>query len=545
METRRTIPIWTLILLVLWPATGLAAEPRYRTDGGRIGAALAAGEIDAAEALWLRAVQYFEPEALPPGYRGPWREGFACGTGLVMDLQDRWGELTPAQQAQVAAWIGPASGALAGAEPTPPSGDGRASETCWGQYGANRILGEHFSVEWDEGVSENDASKFLDALEHSWEVEFEQLGWRPPEGSDQYLIMAYIDDSNYAGAYTSVEMCNGKMVPYIVAGEGSFGGGGSTWYMDMAGHELNHASQFGYGFAHQFWWWEATATYIEEQIYPTHDAWASYVSGYSEQPWMEMIAESQQQQDIFYHMYGMCILGFHLDNHVAGSDLVRQTWEESQAYPGDYGLAIYDLLEDMGYDWLDIYRDFMAVNTVMDYDEQSVYPPISLEDWVDGLPAEGQGEGATRPQALGQNYVRISPDAATAEEPDLWVEFSGDDGVNWMVLLVGTLGDRVEEVVELDWLDTGEGEGRLVDLGRFDDAFLVVSPLNGGSTGRDYAWTAEAIAAVSTGDDDGGDEHGDGDDGGGGCSCRQAPTAPGAAPLLIALLAAAARLRRR
>jgi len=64
-------------------------------------------------------------------------------------------------------------------------------------------------------------------------------------------------------------------MPYSVAGRGSFYGG--SWFMDMAAHEFNHASQFAYGFGHQFWFWEATATYVEEFVYPTHDGWAPYV----------------------------------------------------------------------------------------------------------------------------------------------------------------------------------------------------------------------------------------------------------------------------
>jgi len=247
-------------------------------------------------------------------------EGIACHTGLVLELRERWDEFDAVQRTRMTAKLAPWKLDLDDEIPSTPAADGgRATDTCWGQYGANRIVGDHFSVEWDDGVAENTASKFLDALEHAWEVEVEELGWRAPDGSDDYLIMAYIDESSYGGAYASVEMCNGKYVPYIVAGSGSFGGG-SFWYMDMAAHEFNHTMQFGYGYAHEFWWWEATATYIEEQVYPDHNEWASYVPGYTEVPYIAMTASDQQNQTIFYHMYGMCIMGFHLDNHVADYD---------------------------------------------------------------------------------------------------------------------------------------------------------------------------------------------------------------------------------
>jgi len=222
-------------------------------------------------------------------------------------------------------------------------------------------------------------------------------------------------------------------------------------------------------------------------------------------------------------------------------------WEESQAYPGDYGLSIYELLPDMGYDWLEIYREFMAVNTVMDYDEQDEFPAIALEANVSALPAEGQAESGSRPQSLGQNYIRIKTDTTSAEEPDLLVQFTGQEGANWMVILVGTIDDRVEEVVELEFSRGHEGSVRLEDLARFDDAFLVVSPLTGGGSGADYEWTATAAEAIDTGDDDddGGDDDDD-DDGGDGCTCRA--EGGGAAPVVslaaLALAAIVIRWRR-
>src|SRR5690606_6033744 len=114
----------------------------------------------------------------------------------------------------------------------------------------------------------------------------EELGWREPAGMSGYRLLVYVSEQNYGGAYTTVESCGGLYMPYIVAGRGSFYGG--SWFMDMAAHEFNHASQFAYGFGHQFWFWEATATYVEEFVYPTHDGWAPYVEGYTANPQISM-----------------------------------------------------------------------------------------------------------------------------------------------------------------------------------------------------------------------------------------------------------------
>ena len=86
----------------------------------------------------------------------------------------------------------------------------------------------------------------------------------------------------YASAYTYVERCGNSYVPYIVAYAGSFSAG--DWYEMMALHEFNHSSQFSYSEGPEFWYWEATATYIEEQVLPNGNWWSTYVVGYSDHP---------------------------------------------------------------------------------------------------------------------------------------------------------------------------------------------------------------------------------------------------------------------
>jgi len=533
------------VTLVIGVAVTAQATPQRAMDGGRIAMDLDAGIIDDVEALWLSYQLQFEPQNLPARYDGGLVEGWSCGTGLVMDIKDNWERFTPEQRARMTAMLAPWKDDLLdpATEMEPPTGDRPPDDTCFGQYGDNRVQGDHFSVEWDGNtVSQATAESFLSALEYSWDVEVEELGWLEPEGSNQWLMLAYIAEGNYGGAYTTVDMCNNHYIPYIVAYEGSFFGG--TWYQDMACHEFNHSMQFGYGYAHEFWWWEATATYIEEDVYPFHNSWAPYVSGYSDNPWMAMNTSSQQEQAAFNHMYGMSILAFYLDEHVAGEDFIRQTWDESSSYGGSYSLAIPDLMEDMGQDWREIYAGFIATNTVMEYHDQSHIPDIDIEERVDegDIPASGQSSSSTEPESLGQNYIRFDADSATDDNPDLLVNFNGGGGetADWIALLVGTDDDKVEEVVDIELDEDANGEGRMVDFGRFDHVWLVVSPMGYADNGEDYEWEADAVPAIATGDDDDDDDDDDDglddddDDGNGGCQCHNAASisAGGLLPLL-------------
>ena len=540
----------TLTVLAIFMTTAAHAETTFLDDGGRIAAAREAGEIEQADALWLQYLMHFEPDHLPTAYRGEQVEGWRCSTGLVAELKDNWNDFGPIQQARMTGKLAPFKADLV-APPINPPPTPLDDETCWGQYGENRLVSEHFSVEWDEGtVTQNVAQSFIDSLEYSWDVEVDELGWREPDGSDHYLMLAYIAPGNYGGAYTTVDACNNDYVPYIVAYAGSFASG--SWYQDMACHEFNHAMQFGYGFAHEFYWWEATATYIEDSVYPAHHGWAPYVSGYADRPWLAMNASSQSDGDIFNHMYGMSIFAFYLHEYVGGGDMVRQTWDAAIGEHGTYGLWIGDVVEDLGYDFDEVYRGFMATNTVMEYEDQTYFPGINVTGGIGALPGSGESYSDQEPQPYGQNYLTIDTDEATSNNPDLLVTFDGEEGGNWDAVLVGTSASAVLDMVPLQF-DGDHGEGRLENFGDYREAWLVVSPTNLNGWGRSYEYSAEAVPGLGMGDDDddddgddddGGSYFGDGDGGGEDCSCRAdgGAGAPGAGLLLLGLIGL---LRRR
>ena len=317
-----------------------------------------------------------------------------CLTELVIDLRANWGLFSDAERAEITAVLAPEKRDLfdelvrpAGAPP--PSG----TDSCMGQQRAYRVTGDHFVVEWDSGISESQANDFLDALEHAYDVEITELGWLAPASDSRYLMPAYVQQGNYAGAYTTVQSCGGVQAPYIVAYSGSFSAG--NWYETMALHEFNHSSQFGYGYAFEFFWWGATATYIEEQVLPSSNWWSTYVAGYADHPEMAMSAMSQSDQDIFYHMYGMAMWAFYLDEYQGGTDLVRQTWEESSGHGGQYTYSQEDVLRDLGYDYNSAYADFVARNAAMDYREHRYFTEVDEVDSVNALPANGASDSRT------------------------------------------------------------------------------------------------------------------------------------------------------
>ncbi|MFT4977931.1 MAG: hypothetical protein ACI8S6_003838, partial [Myxococcota bacterium] len=250
----------------------------------------------------------------------------ACLTGVMKDLRENLDELSVAQREAAMLALEPWRAAHTERGTPPPA-------PCIGHYGENYVIGEHFSVEWDGNtVSESTAQAFLDALEYSWDIEIDELGWAEPTGASDTQILAYIADGNSAGAYTTITSCSSGSVsamPYIVAYAGSFSAS-SGWYKTMAAHEFNHATQFYYGYGQEFYYWEATASWLEEYVYPDQNDWASSIQyGYSKQPHISMNASDQNDNDVFWHMYAMAVWNFYLDEHVGGHDLIQQIWENT------------------------------------------------------------------------------------------------------------------------------------------------------------------------------------------------------------------------
>ncbi len=418
-----------------------------------------------------------------------------CLTGLVKDLREHWELFDPADQKRMASFLAPWNGenldlsrgpgrpATTGDEPPPPPPADRDSP-CWGHYYDNYTVTDHFSVEWQDGVSRSYADDFSESLEYSWQVEVDELGWNRPDGTETYPMMALIvNHGGYSGAYTSIENCNGQYVPYIVAYSGSWSSG--TWAKDMAAHEFKHTIQFSTSYAPEFWYWEASAVWMQEQVYPSHNWWPYYVEMYTEEPHIGLNASSRDDQDIFYHMYGASIFNFLLDNWYDGQDTVKAMWDNAERQNGYYDHTVWENVEGIGLDFEEVFTNFMAANTVMDYDEQGAYPDIDVHDVVNGLPDAGESSSSDEPQSLGLNYIRFDEDAFGGQ--DLRVDFAGESGPDhWFAILVSTEDDEVREIVTLELDDDFSGDAWIAP--QDGDVYLVVSPWDESVQGYHYNW---------------------------------------------------------
>ncbi len=460
---------------------------------GAQAASLDAEQIALREDLLARFEEATSQPLPTEGERG------ICLTGLVRELKDSWQLFEPSDQERMASVLAPwgngtlsVLGPRAEQEPPPPP-PATQDEPCFGRQSSNYLLTDHFSVEWENGVSESTAEHFAESLEYSWQREVDELGWNRPLGTDTYPMLAYIaHDDGSAGAYTSVDRCDGDYVPYIVAYSGSWYS--TSWAEDMAAHEFAHTIQFSTSYALEFWYWEASAIWMEEQVYPTHNTWSYYVDAYNDTPWIGLNASSQRSYDIFYHMYGAAIFNFFLDNWYDGHDTVKGMWDYAETRGGYYSIPVWDNVEGIGLDFEEVFEGFLAANTVMDYDEQSAFSPIDIHQAITSLPASGESGTSDEPESLGQNYIRF--DDSLGGGGDLRVTFQGEAGPSeWFAVLVSTQNGAVAETVRLDLDGNHEGEGWIEF--QDGDVYLVVAPWDHDAEGPHFNWDSAPSYAYS------------------------------------------------
>lgn len=339
----------------------------------------------------------------------------------------------------------------------------------------------HYTYTGDAGIKaiDEDASGLPDyieevatALEHSWQVEIVQFGWAPPppdrgEGGDErvdlYLEQLMPDGlagyAESAGGYVgdnplTPELERRAAYSYFsidndfeeVAGEG--GNPDADLYLMRAtvAHEFNHVIQGGYDdFDPQYWLYEATATWMEEEVYDEVNDGVNYLPDLFNAP------DVCRVSDVGWYASWLFL---RLMSEKYGHDVVRAIWENSRQLDGFD--AIDAALEPYGSSLEAESQDFALANLLRDYDEGQEFPLVALEGQI--------GEGSLTPdqgvQSLGADYIRLT----ARQVVDISLTASGGPLTAFVVGITGS-DAQVYEI---------PGAPLTIDLSPYSDAFVVV-----------------------------------------------------------------------
>jgi hypothetical protein len=180
----------------------------------------------------------------------------------------------------------------------------------------------------------------------------------------------------------------------------------------IAAHEFFHAIQFVYDCTEESWWMEASATWMEDEVFPDSNDNYRYLLS-----WFLFSDTYGLEYTDAWHEYGTFIFAKHLSEDF-GYNITKEVWEEMNQTNGTNGLAaIENVLLSKNSTLLNEFSEFITAN-------------FFLEDcYEDGAEYRDYLTGKLRFNGV---WIEHEYDASTASNPtEIYGLKSNGDPVNW------------------------------------------------------------------------------------------------------------------
>ena len=304
--------------------------------------------------------------------------------------------------------------------------DLRSEASNLDQYYDTGVFRFHYTVDGNHGVDQSDSNSnaipdyieiMAETFVHVYDIQINEMGYtRPPGdawiesypgdydygGSNHYDVYVRRLSSSYYGyvqsEYTAQNTGNNEFSPNVNE-QNAF-----TSYMAMrnnyngfpqselesiqvtAAHEFLHAIQYGYDGYEKPWLLEATAVWIEEEIYDEINDCYQYMNSWFNQP------EKSLDHVGGTHWYGSWIFFEYIDDHLGGAEMIKLIFDEGVSTNSEYGnfshQAIDDALTTIGSSFKEALNGMAIANVVMSSspgDGAEMYSYKEAEDFpIDG-----------------------------------------------------------------------------------------------------------------------------------------------------------------
>lgn len=140
-----------------------------------------------------------------------------------------------------------------------------------------------------------------------------------------------------------------------------------------AGHEFFHAIQVGYDRDEKYWLMEATAVWMEEEIYDDVNDCYQYMIPWFEKPHLRLNPPNSPNTNIRW--YGSFIFFKYIDEHLGGAGIIKKIWEQSRIYDsndGDYSIRSVDLaLKSVNHTFKKALNNMAIANRILSSDNSA------------------------------------------------------------------------------------------------------------------------------------------------------------------------------
>ena len=448
---RRLLPLLLLTAVLALPAAAGAATVRLDTSPGL-------DPLPDSPRALLR-----EAEALKSG------EERARGqelTPLLKELAVQLPELEGEQRARAVALL-----------ERPTMGEGTRADD--GEYRVEEeppLCSEHFCIHYvgstdDQPPSFEYVQTMSSEFEYTYAVENVEMGWNPakPDGargcpgradSCMNKVDVYIKDIGDRGLYgyaaPDPNQDSFSQYAYLVL-DNDYAEQIFRTYPDplmplqvTAAHEYNHVLQFGYSVVQELWMFEATASWIEEEVYPDINDYFQYMPGWAQLSQLPLTNEAGGSDQFVAKTYGSAVWNQWIDTQF-GRDTVRVAWEQAlRVRPRGFSPAAYDrAFQAHGEDWFRVFTGFAAdtaewraSNSQFDAEDHAQFPDMQRARGENNrlvrLAAGGPG-GVAR--LLHSAYVLV--DVAPSNAGRLKLIGNLPRGARGAIALIGRTGDAV------------------------------------------------------------------------------------------------------
>jgi hypothetical protein len=417
----------------------------------------------------------------------------------------------------------------------PTMGEGTSSEAEYTVAEEPPVCSAHFCVHWVSSTEDApDSPEYVrtmsDVFEYVYAFENERLGWRPPQPDGargcpdsaptcMNKTDVYIADigkqSIYGYAAPDPRQTALNQSAYLVMDDDYAAAEFPRYEGDplepmqvTAAHEYNHVIQFGYDVAQDTWMFEATATWMEDQVYTQIDDYLQYLPPWAHMSFVPLTnfdsVDSSNPDNV--KVYGDMVWNRWIDRHY-GQETVRNAWESSLATdPASFAPGAYDAaLGRRGTSFFAAFSRFAADTAEWrasnsPFAEGSAFPDMArMRDVNTGgtirLVPDGAGAGGRLPHTTFA-LLEVPPTFA----PRVKLVLEGSRGTQMAAALVGRTGDEVggTSSVALTRLPQGgTGTVPLANPSRFSRVTAVIINADGRTTGRysrtfrDWEWVGD------------------------------------------------------
>ena len=464
---------FSVLLIMLFPVSSFA-RPLNSLD--LIGKVYSSGKIDYRDALNYRVRAVLSPEALPAVYRS--KSPIKSGTPILIEARAKRNLLSEENKRLLAR---------------------ERTATITDLYGSSVTVlsyvspDKHFRIHYISDSANIDSvpitddnndsvpdfvEKFADILDYVWEKEINSMGYNAPPSDEvlggDCLLDVYLADIPAYG-YTQIDENMPASAVYMILDNDFSGfpenlnpGGSEEGAMKVAAaHEFFHTVQFQIteDILVNGWWMEASATWIEDYIYPEVDDYVNYIYDWFQSPHLPLNCYDPYgcTDPTGLFPYGTSVWVKHMTEKF-GSVFVYDVWEEIK--DGESALsAIENELMDRGSDLADELKELRVANLTFTHDDGEVYQiwdkiwnntnPITVKSTPYTFTLPETVTAAETLDTLAAKYYSLN---APAGQGSLDISFTGDG--NTSVIVVGdrstntTAGYDVTEILQ-DTLNYG------------------------------------------------------------------------------------------